>query len=123
MNWFLVKLTYRFTCGSGKHAAQFNEQTRLINADDVLHAFHKARLIGERETTEITKANFLIRWTFLDVTDITPLEGNVDGIELCSCIKEDANADAYIRNTTQKANALLQESIAAFTNVNRFQIV
>lgn len=115
MNWFLVKLTYRFTCGSGKHAAQFNEQTRLINADDALHAFHKARLIGERESTEINNANFLIKWSFIDVTEIIPLEGNADGVELCSCTQEHANADAYIRSTTQRANSLLQESIAAFT--------
>ena len=114
MNWFLVKLTYRFTCGNGKHAAQFNEQTRLINADDELHAFHKARLIGEREATAITNADFLIKWSFIDVTEITPLEGNADGIELCSCVKEQANADAYIRNTTKQANQLLQQSIAAF---------
>ena len=123
MNWFLIKLTYRFTCGNGKHAAQFNEQTRLINADDVLHAFHKARLIGERESSEISSAGIAIRWTFLDVTEITALEGNADGIELCSCINEDADADVYIRNTTQKANALLQESIREFTSINRLHVV
>jgi len=31
----------------------FNEQLRLIVAEDALHAFYKARLIGERETLDI----------------------------------------------------------------------
>jgi hypothetical protein len=49
MEWYLAKLVYRIICGSGEHTAQFDEQLRLIYAEDELHAFNKAQLIGEKE--------------------------------------------------------------------------
>jgi len=58
MNWYMAKLVYQFICGNGKHTPQFNEQLRLIVAEDALHAFYKARLIGERETLQ--KASLLL---------------------------------------------------------------
>ena len=47
MKWFLAKLVFRIHCGNGNHTPQFDEQLRLIYAEDELHAFHKARLLGE----------------------------------------------------------------------------
>jgi hypothetical protein len=49
MKWFVAKIIYQIICGDGKHACQFDEQLRLINAEDDLHAFYKARHIGESE--------------------------------------------------------------------------
>ena len=47
MKWFLAKLVFLIHCGNGNHTPQFDEQLRLIYAEDELHAFHKARLLGE----------------------------------------------------------------------------
>lgn len=49
MNWYLSKLVYQIICDNGSHTPQFDEQLRLIHAEDDLHAFQKARLLGERE--------------------------------------------------------------------------
>ena len=34
MNWYLTKIVYQIICGEGNHTAQFDEQLRLIAADD-----------------------------------------------------------------------------------------
>jgi Domain of unknown function (DUF4288) len=118
MNWYLAKLVYRFICGNGLHTAQFNEQLRFINAEDALHAFYKARLIGERETIAITNNNLSVKWEFIDVTEILPVGKLSDGAEVWSDINEDDNAELYIRNTQQKATTLLQEGILEFNSIN-----
>jgi Domain of unknown function (DUF4288) len=111
MNWYIAKLVYQFICGSGQHTPQFNEQLRLIVAEDALHAFYKARLIGERETIAIIKDELQIKWKFIDVTEILPVDNLSDGAELWSCMNDNTDAALYIRNTQQKAAALLQEGI------------
>lgn len=114
MNWYMAKLVYQFICGSGQHTPQFNEQLRLIVAEDPLHAFYKARLIGERETAAIANDNLQIKWKFIDVTEIVPVDKLSDGAEVWSCMNEDTDAELYIRNTQQKATALLQDGILEF---------
>ena len=48
MNWYLAKMVYRIICGDGNHTPQFDEQLRLIKAQDEFHAFQKiVKLIGE----------------------------------------------------------------------------
>ena len=116
MNWYMAKLVYRIVCGNGQHAPQFNEQLRLITAEDPLHAFYKARLIGERETTAF-QDKVPVKWKFIDVTEILPIEKFNDGAEVWSCVNEDSDAETYIRNTQQKANTLLQEGILEFDNI------
>lgn len=111
MNWFMVKLIYQFICGNGAHTPQFNEQLRLIVAEDALHAFYKARLIGERETLQIVNGGMPIQWKFIDVTEILPVNKLADGAELWSFMNEDTDAELYIRNTRQKAAVLLQQGI------------
>jgi Domain of unknown function (DUF4288) len=118
MNWFLVKLVYRFICGGGAHAPEFSEQLRLVAAEDILHAFHKARLIGERETTDIISNGLKLKWKFIDVCEILPIEKNADGAEVWSCMNEEVDAEMYIRDTQQKSKALLQEAILQFNNLN-----
>lgn len=108
----MAKLVYQFICGNGGHTPQFNEQLRLIVAEDALHAFYKARLIGERETLQIVNNGLPIHWKFIDVTEILPVDKLSDGAELWSFMNEDTNAELYIRNTHQKAAMLLQHGIA-----------
>src|ERR1051326_2143892 len=55
MNWYLAKIVYRIVCGDGNHTPQFDEQLRLIQASDELHAFQKARRLGEREQDHFLK--------------------------------------------------------------------
>lgn len=123
MNWFLAKLVFRIFCGNGNHAAQFEEQLRLICADDELHAFHKARLIGEGDhTRESTGIAIDVKWKFIDVTELNCLEKFTDGAEVYSIIKEEANPDLYIRTTKRTATQLLQRSLHQFTDINHLFI-
>jgi hypothetical protein len=117
MNWYLATIVYRFISGNGLHTPQFNEQLRIIEADDRLHAFYKARQIGEQETIKITSNGLLIEWQFVDVTALQSLGKCTDGAEVWSSIFEDVNAAQYIHQTHQKANALLQEGIHEFNTL------
>ncbi|MEO7488001.1 MAG: DUF4288 domain-containing protein [Ferruginibacter sp.] len=121
MNWFLAKLVFRIVCGSGTHAAQFEEQVRLIYADDELHAFHKARLLGDGEC--LREGNLAgVQWKFIDVCELHLLAQSTDGVEIFSTIKEEANAEPYIRNVQKTATQLLQRSLHQFTCLNSMAI-
>lgn len=116
MNWYLTKLVYRFITGNGLHTPQFNEQVRVIEAEDRLHAFYKARLIGEQETIKITANGLLIQWQFIDVTELLLIDKSTDGAEVWSGIQENVNAAQYIRTTQQSAKELLQEGIIEWSS-------
>jgi len=111
MKWYLAKLVYQIICVDGTHTPQFDEQLRLVTADDELHAFQKARLIGEKE-----QDNFLntymkpVHWKFIDVPEMYPMDALIDGAEMYSRIREEENADIYIRITQMKAAHLLENS-------------
>ncbi|MGH2566082.1 MAG: DUF4288 domain-containing protein, partial [Ginsengibacter sp.] len=94
------------------HTPQFDEQLRLICAEDDLHAFQKARMTGHLE-----EDNFLnntqkpVHWKFIDVSELHPLTELIDGAELYSRICEEEEADRYIKITRQRANYLLENSM------------
>jgi len=51
-NWFLAKIVYHIISGEGNHTPQFDEQLRLIQAENELQAIQKARQTGEKEEAE-----------------------------------------------------------------------
>jgi len=117
MNWYVSKLVFQVICGDGQHTAQFDEQIRLVHAEDALHAFHKARLLGEGdqlENNEQHPAN--VQWKFIDVTELLPLRPVTDGAEIYSVIKEETEAALYIRTVQRSAGHLLQQSLHQFTD-------
>lgn len=108
MKWFLAKLVYRIVCGQGNHTAQFDEQLRLIYAEDELHAFHKARLLGEGGSLkEEIKSLVNLRWKFIDVTELHLLACDTDGAETYFMIREEADANLYIHSIQQTGIQLL----------------
>ena len=123
MNWYLAKLVYQITCGIGNHTPQFDEQLRVICAEDYLHAFHKARLIGDRETScnELNKA-VAIQWHFIDVSELLPLGTLTDGAEIYARAREEEDAAVYIRTTQKKAFQILQQGLHLFTGINTVAI-
>jgi len=107
MNWYLAKVVYRIICGDGEHTPQFDEQLRLINAFDQDEAFNKASEIGfnEQETFYNEKRQ-LVRWKFINVSEIHPLNHLIDGAELYSRINEVDDAEAYTELVHHKASYL-----------------
>ena len=119
MKWYLAKFVYQIVCGDGNHTPQFDEQLRVVLADDELHAFQKARSMGERE-----QDNFLnqdskpVRWKFIDVPELYAMNELMDGAEMYSRIREEDSADIYIRVTQMKAAHLLESSAHACIKLN-----
>ena len=107
MNWYLAKLVFRIVCGDGAHAAQFDEQLRLISAPDKEAAFHKALLMGSREQESFyNQRDQMVHWQFVNISELYLLNDLIDGAELYSRIEEHENADAYVYTVNQKAGKL-----------------
>jgi hypothetical protein len=119
MQWYLAKLIYRILCGDGQHVAQFDEQLRLIQAEDALHAFQKARKLGEQEEDNFLNASAKpVHWKFIDVAEMHQLDKLIDGAEMYSRICEEDDADSYIRVTHLKAAHLLENSTFETLHLN-----
>ena len=111
MKWYLAKLVYRIVCGEGNHKPQFDEQLRLIYAEDDLHAFQKARTTGHHEEDLfLNNAQKLVHWKFIDVAELHPLNELTDGAEIYSRICEEDDADTYIKIIHKRAAHLLENS-------------
>lgn len=115
MQWYLAKLVYRIHCRDAGNPAEFDEQLRLINADDDLHAFQKARMMGEKEgEIQLHCAGTVIARKFVDVCELHKLDTGIDGAEMYSQISVQENADAYIRNTQKRALYLFDHAVKTF---------
>jgi hypothetical protein len=107
MNWYLAKITYRIVCGNGRHMPQFDEQLRLVSAADEMSALAKAKGIGEAGShTFYNDDQQLVRWQFINITELCCISEWTDGAEVYSAITEADNADAYINLVTDKAQKL-----------------
>lgn len=111
MNWYIAKIVYQIVCGSGKHTPQFDEQLRLINAEDEMHAFNKARLLGEREEDRfLNNANNPVIWKFIDVAALHIMDVE-DGFEIESRIFEEDSAKNYLSFLQAKAKRLHEDCL------------
>lgn len=111
MNWYLAKLIYQIVYGDGFYNAQFNEQVRLIEATDEVHAFTKAQLLGHKEESILfTENEALIQWKFIDVCELIAIGEMNDGAEIISQISEPSCAKAYLKNVKRQSSQLLEDS-------------
>jgi Domain of unknown function (DUF4288) len=114
MNWYLAKMVFRIVCGEGVHTAQFDEQLRLVGAATKEEAFQKAQQMGQQEDdTFFNRKEQLVRWQFINISELYKLSDLIDGAELYSRIEEKDNADAYIYTVHQKAENIF------FTHTNQ----
>lgn len=96
MNWYVAKIIFRIISGDGQHDAQFDEQLRLINAENEKQAFDKATALGQAcQNSFLNNQSQPVRWAFIDVAEINPLNELADGTELYYQIQEPADADLY----------------------------
>ena len=110
MNWYLVKIVYRIICGEGAHTAQFDEQLRLIAADNEEEAFSKASEIGEHEETVFyNHKQQLVQWKFINISDLYRISQFINGAELYSQIKETDDGEAYSSFVHHKAKAIREK--------------
>ncbi len=107
MKWYLAKLIYRIICGEGEHTPQFDEQLRLVYAEDNMSAFQKARSTGLlEEDTFFNNKQKMVHWKFIDVSEVHLIDEFIDGAELYSRIFEHEDADNFIRLTRWQSEQL-----------------
>ncbi|HEY0040697.1 MAG TPA: DUF4288 domain-containing protein [Flavisolibacter sp.] len=115
MDWYLVKIVYRIICGEGKHIPQFDEQVRIVMAENCSEALEKGRMIGrQEEETFYNNREQLVQWKFINVTELHPLTELTDGAEVFSQIKEIDHAEDYC-NFTHHKHARLNEHVTSIT--------
>ncbi len=118
MNWYLTKIVFQIICGNGNHIAQFDEQLRLISANDHTEAFYKAKQLGEREEDTFYNQNRqLVQWKFINVSTIYKLQELVDGAELYSRIEECDHADVHIQTIHKRAEQLLHSETSQYLHL------
>lgn len=110
MNWYLAKIVFRIICGEGNHTPQFDEQLRLVSANNKESAFHKANDLGRKEEeTFFNSKQQLVQWQFVNVSEVYRLSELIDGAEMYSRIEEKEDAEAYIHIVNKKAANILSE--------------
>lgn len=109
MNWFLAKIVYRIICGNGEHTPQFDEQLRLIEANDADSAFAKALAIGAQEQESfLDQQQHLVQWQFVNVSELYRISALIDGAELYAKVQEADNAEIYMQLVHKKAEHIRQ---------------
>ena len=104
MNWFLAKIVYRIICGDGDHTPQFDEQLRLVTAENEKDALQKAFSIGKQEEDCFyNNAEKLVQWKFINVAELYKIASLIDGAELYSRIEEKENGDLYTELVHKRA--------------------
>jgi len=107
MKWYLAKIVFQIICGDGHHAAQFDEQLRLIAANNEDEAFEKAFSIGKNdEDSFYNLKEQLVKWEFVNVSELYYLSELIDGAEMYSRINEVDDAEAYISFVQGRAESI-----------------
>lgn len=107
MNWYIVKIVFNISAENTNHTPQFDEQLRLIAAQNKEEAFIKARIIGlSEEDSFFNDQHNQVKWEFINVSEIVHVPGLIDGTELYSQIRETEEAKSYIHCIHQKALSL-----------------
>jgi hypothetical protein len=103
MNWYLTKLVFRIVCGNVSQKAQFDEQLRIILAPTAEAALEKASRLATLETSQTMYSGPLIKWQFINVTELYRLNNYIDGAEIFSQVREEDNGDLYEEKLNRKA--------------------
>ena len=112
MKRYLVKLMFNINIDNGKHAHQFDEQIRIVEAHNQEAAFQKARNIGKKEEeTFVNSDNKLVNWQFIDVAELYELESLKDGEQLYSTTHENTERHSFIDYVRQKAMLIQAKSL------------
>jgi hypothetical protein len=107
MKWYVAKFVYQVICGEGQHTPQFDEQIRLITAQDEATAYEKAYVTGVREEESFdNKKNELVLWKFINISELFYLNNLIDGAEIYSRINEVEDAEAYTTFVNKKAESI-----------------
>ena len=117
MQWYISKLVFQLI-NNEMLTTQFNEQVKLIGADDELQAFNKARIIGDNTCLQCKSGETTIK--FIDVSELQLLTEVKDGLSLISNLVCNVSAEDYICKTQKSASYLFQKGLHDFAATNNF---
>ncbi len=104
MNWYITKVVFAITREDSQAKKQFDEQLRLIQAGSREEAFIKARTIGlGEEDCFYNDHSKRVKWEFINVSEVIPLNQLGDGTEVYSQLRETDEGDSYIHLVHQRA--------------------
>jgi hypothetical protein len=107
VNWYIAKLVFQ-VIGQGLYDPQFDEQWRLIRADEVTWAHEKARVIGWLEQGNFDEeGQRKVEWKFIEVAEIQQIASMEDGVQLYSSTEVPMDAYAYVDLIRRKAEQSL----------------
>ncbi|ARS40148.1 hypothetical protein CA265_10990 [Sphingobacteriaceae bacterium GW460-11-11-14-LB5] len=111
MKWFAVNCIYQVICGEGKHTPQFNEQTRLIQADGIAQALDKAKLNAVHFNPPFNNCNGdKVVWKFIGIGGISAVEELADGVEVSSRIVEPKSVTQYLEKLEHRNKSLTNQN-------------
>lgn len=114
MNSYLAKLVFNIVIENKNIPSQFDEQIRIIQANNPTDAFIKARALGKREEDIFkNKNNELVQWRFIDITGLYSLKEVKDGDQLYSQTHEADDSNNFIHFIREKA-MLIQTNLLTF---------
>jgi len=103
MKWYIAKLVFQVINSEGV-TPQFDEQWRLIKADEVTWAYEKARVIGWLEqgcfNREYQKKG---ERKFIEVVELQQITNMEDGATIFSNTEKPTNAFVYVDKIRKKA--------------------
>lgn len=109
MNWYIAKIVYEIICGDGGHCPQFDEQLRLVSAENATEAFQLANEMGVAEAMSFeNEKKQLVQWKFIAVPELLLLQTQIHGAELFSRIREVDDVPQYKEIIYSRANSLKQ---------------
>jgi hypothetical protein len=116
MNWYLAKLIFRIISGDGEHQPQFDEQLRLLSADNWQQAIEKAEALGKQgQDSFLNSKQQNVKWEFINVAELSAVGKLMDGLELHYRIAEPQNVEQYIETVHAKAAQIANRSFAHFS--------
>lgn len=111
MNWYLAKLVFRILItDSETQPLQFDEQVRLVRGNNPEEALLKARTIGHEEAEEfLNTSKKMIKWEFIDVSQLSEVEELRDGMEVFSRTEEVEEPDGYLHTVKRMAESIVNK--------------
>ncbi|MBC7426565.1 MAG: DUF4288 domain-containing protein [Bacteroidia bacterium] len=98
MSMYLAKIVFHIICGDSSKQ-QFDEQLRLISAEDQSNAIEKASNLGLNEEVHFANNNNNpVHWKFIGVSELIRLDNLEDGSEIYSSVKVKKNPESFINS-------------------------
>lgn len=108
MNWYLAKIIFQVCSGEETQTIQFDEQWRLIRADEAAWACEKASVLARLDEKRNDEQG---QMKFLGVEDIQQIGEWEDGAQLFSATTIPKDVHAYIEQIKVKSKKAVALSV------------